>query len=146
MPQANPGKPRVVTVRRDIRTVVFERHRSQVGILNQIPATVCLPAEIPKERPVGGFGSNGLRRWRGKSRVNECLDRVARAWWFEDGGMRRDPQDGLQHRLEQPDGFGAVQRILQPGVIFVMTLAVLAEGIEEDVDIGRDHRRPSMRS
>ncbi len=42
------------------------------------------------------------------------LDGLAWAWRFEDGGMRRDPQDARQHRLEQRDGLGAVQRILQP--------------------------------
>jgi hypothetical protein len=31
-------------------------------------------------------------------------------------------------------------------VIFGMTLAVLAEGVEEDIDVGCDQRRPSMRS
>lgn len=40
MPPAEPGKPRVVTVRRYKRAVVLERHRGQAGILNQIPATV----------------------------------------------------------------------------------------------------------
>src|SRR5690242_9997546 len=59
VPPAEPGEPRVVAIRRDIRAVVFERYRGQVGILNQIPATVRLGAEIPKERPVGGLGTNG---------------------------------------------------------------------------------------
>ena len=84
----------LVTVGRDIRAVVFERHRSQIGILNQIPTTVRLRAELPKERPMGGFGPNGLRRWRRKACVDERLDRIARTWRLEDGGMCRDPQDG----------------------------------------------------
>jgi len=39
---------------------MLERHRSQVGIRNQIPATVRLRAEIPEERPVAGFGANAF--------------------------------------------------------------------------------------
>lgn len=123
---AEPGKPRVVAVRRDKGAVMFERYRGQVGILNQISATVCFRAEVPEERPVAGFGTNRLRRWRGEAGVDECLDGITWTWRFEDGGMRGDPQHGRKHRLEQRHGLRTVQSILQPGVIFGMTFALLA--------------------
>jgi hypothetical protein len=31
-------------------------------------------------------------------------------------------------------------------VIFGMTRGVFAEGVEEDIDVGCDHRRPSIKS
>ncbi len=58
----------------------------------------------------------------------------------------RDPGDRAEHLGRHPVSLVAVHHALEPRAVAVVVDAVVAEGVEQDVDVRQDQRRRSMTS
>lgn len=137
---------RKVSVRCDPFTARLDCERGEPGVCNQIARGFSGHAQTLKDRPVALLRTNERRIRALQNHVAECKRLLEIAGLLEDPRMSAYTQHAREYLRRNSKGRIAVDDVLQPILIVRMVDRVGAEGIDQYVDIRKNHTISSIRS
>ena len=120
---------------------MLDGERGEPGVRNTGPADSRFKANSPEDRPMPFGWVNGLTMRLAEQVVAKTEDLFDGAWMHERPAIGGYPNDRAQHRRRNTEPGIATHNSIQPGLTDLMIRRILAERMNEDVDIGQDHRR-----
>lgn len=115
----------------------------QVCVRHEIPGGAQGAEELTEQRRVAAGGFDDRRARLGQPGVDEVerLLHLERA--LEAERLRRQPEEGLEHRPGEGDRLGSRERVLDPPRGRIVARGGLVDRIEKDVDVRKLHFRNS---
>ena len=140
MPPTKPGKAGIVAIGGDPLNAVLDGQRCVVGIGNEIPSGICLPAEVKENRPVPGAGSKDRHAGMIPEHAYIRCRRVRRRWGIEDLGMSEHPQAAAQGEFRHAAAVHGIEPLLEPRAILRVPRCILPVSVHDHVHVEQDHR------
>ena len=141
--EPDAGETREVAIRGGKHQAVFDREGGEVRVGDQIGAHAGCREELTQHVSVSLRRSGNRRSLAVEPRLHLMPSRSTRGGSLEDARVRDQTKEGEQARPGQPDARGAVQSLVEPGPRAFVLREVPDVGVDEQVCVDEDQRKPS---
>jgi hypothetical protein len=129
----------VVAVGSDELAATLDGQCSKKGIRNKITLNATGPTQATKNLPMPRAGSDQGAVGLVAQLLNKRESLVYGTRRVEHFGVRHNTEEAAEDQIRQPIGLIRVNKVFEPAEILPVVARVLAVGINQDVDVKKNH-------